>query len=179
MIRVKSKHRKLIYLIIAIIIAVFVILLLNWQQKGTTQHVSKDLKISLSYPKEWYIDDRYQSILLTDYKTNQNRNDKPSAEQVEIYISEFSNCFSSLEDDLKYPACGEGKEDRPDEIISKDIKQVSGGTFYKYTTRTPSNEELVHYFLKNGNKILQISKEPDPSQYEKEFEEIINSIRFL
>ena len=53
------------------------------------------------------------------------------------------------------------------------------GTFYIYTIEDSREEQQTYYYLQKGDKILQISKEPDPSQFEKEFEEIINSITFL
>ena len=174
---INKNLRLLIFIVIAVVL---VSAFITYQQKSTTaQHVGNDLKISLNYPKGWYIDDRYRSILLTDYETNQNKNDSPSPEQMEIYISEFSNCFPTIEEDLKYPACGENKLDGPDEIVSKKTHKTLGGIFYKYVTKTPKGVENVYYFVVNDDRILQISKEPDPSQHEKEFEEIVNSIKFL
>lgn len=187
----KQKQRQTINL--SLLIVVLVAIMIGWiiftriiasnnksiQRSAIVEHVSSDLKISLEYPSGWYIDDRYQSILLTSYKTSQNKNDHPSAEQIEIYIREFSNCFSSIEEDLQYPACGERKEGDPNKITFKEKKAVSGGEFYKYITRTPTNEELVYYLLERGDRLLRISKQPDPSQFEKEFEEIVNSIKFL
>ena len=175
---INKNLRLLIFIVIAVVL---VSAFITYQQKSTTaQHVGNDLKISLNYPKGWYIDDRYRSILLTDYETNQNKNDSPSPEQMEIYISEFSNCFPTIEEDLKYPACGEGGPEVPlNEIVSRETEDLPGGTFYKYVVRSStSGKEFTFYLLENDDRILQISKEPDPSQYEEEFEEIINSIRF-
>ena len=179
--KLRNYKFKLPLLFIILILTVVFGLIVYTQgarQSAVVQRVSQDLKISLSYPRGWYIDDRYHSILLTDYKTNLNRDDKPSNNQIEIYIREFSNCFPSLEEDLKYPACGQRKDGQPNNIISKETKQVPGGTFYKYITKSPENKEFVYYFLERGDRLLQISKEPDPSKFEKEFKEIINSIRF-
>lgn len=153
----------------------------NLSRASVIQHVSKDLKISLSYPSNWYVDDRYQSILLSDYKTSQNRNDNPSVNQIEVYLSEFSaGCHSSIEENLKDPACGEGGPTvQANQIITKESRAVQGGTFYKYVIQSPSNNESTYYLIEHGDRVLQISKEPDPSQHEEEFEDIINSIKFL
>ena len=175
----KIKNRKLkLPIFITIVVALVFALIFYWQKPATVQHVSKDLKISLSYPNGWFIDDEDFSILLASYKTYIGQNSRPNPQQLKIFIDRFSNCFPSIEEDLRYPACGQREDGQANEIVFKEIKDKSGGTYYKYVTRTPEDKELVYYFLEKGDKILQISKEPDPSQYEKEFEEIVNSIRF-
>lgn len=177
----KQTQKFKIILIFAILIFFALGFLFYFQnsKSGKVNHISEDLKISLTYPKGWYIDDRYQSILLTNYETNQNERNEPSSNQVKIYISNFSSCFPSIEEDLRYPACGENKLDGPDEIVSRDIEKTKGGTFHKYITRTPRKDEIIYYLLENGDRTIEISKEPDPSKFEKEFEEIINSMNFL
>ncbi len=177
----KIKIKKLrLPLIIALVVALVFTLIIYWQKPATAQHVSKDLKISLSYPKGWYIDNRDYAILLTDYYTNLNRDDKPSNNQIELYIREFSGCHPTIEENLKDPGCGEGGPGiKPNEITFKEVSQIPGGTFYKYIVKSPSGNEFTFYLLENGERTLNISKKPDPSQHEKEFEEIINSIKFL
>lgn len=141
---------------------------------------SRDLKISFRYSKEWFLDEQYPMILLTNYKTNLNRDDKPNNDQIEILLSNFSGCFSSIEENLIDPACGEGGlAVKKNEILSKETKQTSGGTFYKYLIATPKGNRLTYYLLEKDGRVLQLSKQPDPSQFEKEFEEIIDSIEFL
>ena len=143
-------------------------------------YTSKDLKISFKYPKNWFMDDRYQTILLTNYKTSQNEDMKPTSLQIDIMISKFSGCHPELEENLKDQACGEGgKTVTNNQILSKEMKQISGGTYYKYGIKTPKNNILTYYIIQKDNRILEISKKPDPSQFEKEFEELINSIQFL
>ncbi len=142
-------------------------------------YTSKDLKISFQYLKGWYVDDRYQRILLTTYKTSLNENVSPSPSEVELLISEFSYCFKTIEEDLIKPACGQGGPKSYNTIVSKQSKVVDGGTFYTYTVKSPNGKISAYYLLQNGDRILQISKQPDPSQFEKEFEDIINSIKFI
>jgi hypothetical protein len=142
-------------------------------------YTSKDLKISFKYPKDWYIDDRYQMILITNYNTNLNKDDKPTNDQIELLISNFNGCHDTLEENLIDPACGEGGPTvAKNKILSKETSQTKESTFYKYVVQTP-NSTLTYYLLKNNDKVLQIEKHPDPSQFDKEFEEIINSIEFL
>lgn len=177
----KKKINKL--LLIALALSIFILTLafaFLSQSSGIAHHVSEDLKISFDYPKAWYIDDRDYAILLTNYYTTQNRNDKPSGKQIELYIDNFNiGCKSTIEENLKDPGCGEGGPEVPfNEIISKETKKLPGGTYYKYVVRFPSGDQLTYRLLINENRVLKISKEPDPSQYEEEFEEIINSIKF-
>jgi len=149
------------------------------QQSGKVEHVSSDLKISLEYPKGWYVDDRDMNLLLTNYPSSLNKDLKPAGNQLELFISNFSGCHSTIEEDLRDPGCGEGGPTvKPSEIISKDARETQGGTFYKYVLKSPNNQ-FTYYLLQKGDRVLQISKSPDPSQYEKEFDQIINSIRFL
>lgn len=142
-------------------------------------YTSQASKISLSYPKDWYIDDRYQKLLITNYLTNLNRDDHPSEKQIELLISLFSGCHKTIEENLIDPACGEGGPTiKKNKILSKEMRETKGGTLYKYVVESPNNK-FTYYLLQNEDKILKISKQPDPSQFEKEFENLINSIRFL
>lgn len=142
-------------------------------------YTSQALKISFNYPKEWYLDDRYQRLLITNYVTNLNRDDKPSDEQIELLISYFTGCHKTIEENLIDPACGEGgPEVKKNKILSKEMRETKGGTFYKYIVEFP-NEKFTYYLLEKMDEVIKISKHPDPSQFEKEFEEIVNSIEFL
>ncbi len=173
------RKMKLPLIIVILIVLAFAFIIYS-KGSSTTHHVSKDLKISLSYPRGWYVDDRYHSILLTDYKTNQNKNDKPTLNQIEVNIDNFNaGCHTSIEENLKDPACGEGgPQVKPNEIIFKEVKQISDAIYYKYIVKSPSGNQFTFYLLEKGDRVMQISKKPDPSQHEKEFEEIVSSIRF-
>ncbi|OGH48157.1 MAG: hypothetical protein A3A51_03970 [Candidatus Levybacteria bacterium RIFCSPLOWO2_01_FULL_39_10] len=182
MIKVKNKHRKIFFLIIAILIAFSVVFFLSLQQTGTVKYISEDLKISFNYPNRWYVDEKDYDIILASYQTEIGDNSRPNSEQIKIFIDKFNiGCHQDIEKDLMDPACGEGGPEVPlNEIVSKETEDLPGGTFYKYIIKSPtSDEEFTFYLLENGDRILQISKEPDPSAYEEEFEEIIKSIRFL
>ena len=179
-----KKFRKINPLIL--IAGIIAVLFLGWifysqgtQQSSTIQYLSKDLKISLSYPKGWFIQEKDFNILLASYETRIGQNSRPNTNQIKIFIDNFSGCHPTIEENLKDPACGEGgPEIKPNEIISKEMKETSDATFYKYVVKSPSGNQFTFYLLENGDRVIQISKEPDPSQYEKEFEEIINSIKF-
>ena len=152
------------------------------QNTNLITYTNQDLKISFQYLREWYVDDRYRKILLTNYETNLNRDDKPSNNQIEILVDEFSGCHPDIEENLKDPACGEGGPSvQLNKILSKDVSQKKGGTFYTYVILSPDGREYTYYLLQKNNSdtILQISKQPDSSQFEREFENIINSITFL
>ena len=46
-------------------------------------------------------------------------------------------------------------------------------TVVKYVIKSPSSgNQFTFYLLEHGDRALQISKQPDPSKYEKEFDEI-------
>ena len=159
---------------IVLLVAAFII----YQQKSATiQHVSKDLKISLSYPRRWYIDDRYRTVLVTNYETNLNQNITSGNQQIEIQINNASLCQKSAEEDLIFGGCGEGQKVL-NKILNKESKKLSSGTLQVFRVQYPDSSEKTIYYIQNKNRILQISKRPDQSNYEKEFEEIINSIRF-
>lgn len=174
-----KKINKILLILALLILLIGGLLYFKNSRSEYVNHSSKDLKISLSYPKGWFIDDRYYSILLTSYETNQNNNTQPFLNQIEIQMDEFSKCFPSVEEDLMNPACGERKAEGPDKIIDKVARKTPGGVFYKYVTETPNGQKNIYYLLENDDRILKISRDPDPSNYDKEFEEIINSIRFL
>jgi len=191
----KKSLRIIITVIIVGVFILFVLISLNKKTQPLTQqylnhpqiqnakfktHTSQDLKISFRHPRDWYIDDRYRKVLITNYETNLNRDDKPSNNQIEILVDEFSGCHPDIEENLKDPACGEGGPSvAKNKIISKEIKQTKEGAFYRYIINTPKGNEWTYYLLEKGDKILQISKQPDPSQFEKEFDDIVESITFL
>lgn len=150
------------------------------QQGQLKSHTSEDLKISFTYPKDWYIYDKNFDVFITSYFTNHNEGKKPEHNQIEVGISNPGGCHEDVEENLIDPACGEGgSKVKPNKIIVKEVNQKQSGSFYKYIVEYPSGEKQTFYFFKSGDKILQISKEPDSSQFEKEFEEIVNSISFL
>jgi hypothetical protein len=153
----------------------------NSTQVGSTKtYVGTDLKISFDYPSSWYIDDQYPFILITNYYTSLNDNVKPKFNQMELIVSQYSSCYPDYEDNLIYPGCGEGGEASKNTIVSKEGRLVQAGTFYKYVVKTPRDQQFVYYILyKDAKHILQIEKHPDPSQYEEEFTNIVNSLRFL
>ncbi len=177
----KTNYLVLVVLIIVVAVAikfVYANLFFN-KPSSNSEYASRDLGVSLSYPKDWYINEKDLSILLTSYQTRFGQNSQPSESQIKIFIDNFSGCHSTIEENLKDPACGEGGPSvKLNEITLKDSRETGGGTFYKYVVKSP-NKQFVYYLLQNGERVLQISKQPDPSQYEKEFDEIFNSIRFL
>lgn len=141
---------------------------------------SQDLKIIFNYPKGWFVNEKDFDIMITSYETRIGENKAPTSNEIKIFVGFFSNCFPDYERDLIYPGCGEGGEESKNTIVSKESREVQAGTFYKYVIRTHSGEDLIYYLLyKDDKNILKIDKSPDPSQFEKEFEEIVNSIKFL
>lgn len=140
-------------------------------------YTSKDLKISFKYPKDWYVDEKDYNIIITSFKTKIGEGKAPSEGQIKIVVDNYSGCFPTLEEDLINPACGQGKV--KNKIFSKETKQTSGGEFLKYTLDSYDENQRVQYFFQKGDKILDIEKHPDPSQFEKEFEQIVNAIKFL
>lgn len=191
----KSKPHSIAYLPLIIVVAIgllfaWIIYSQSFSSLGTdTQKYSKsldsipytsqDLNISFNYPKDWHIDDRDMNLLLTNYPSSLNKDLKPTDNQLELFMSSFSGCHPTVEENLKDPGCGEGGPSvKPNEIISKDYRQTAGGIFYKYTVKTP-NTQLTFYLLQNGDRVLQLSKQPDPSEFETEFDQIVDSIKFL
>ncbi|OGE02678.1 hypothetical protein A3G16_01730 [Candidatus Curtissbacteria bacterium RIFCSPLOWO2_12_FULL_41_16] len=140
-------------------------------------YTSQDLKISFRYQNGWYIEEEYPFVLISNFESSLHRNIDLQNNQVEIMIKEFSGCFQTLEEDLIDPACGQGKV--KNKIISKDVRQTPGGEFLKYTLESYDENQRTQYFFRKGDKILDIEKHPDPSQFEKEFEDLVNSIQFL
>ncbi|OGH38512.1 MAG: hypothetical protein A2905_04370 [Candidatus Levybacteria bacterium RIFCSPLOWO2_01_FULL_36_10] len=146
------------------------------------EYRSQDLKISFSYPKDWYVYEKDWSILLASYKTRIGENSSPRDSQLKIFIDIYSGgCYTEIEKNLKDPSCGEGGPSvKPNEIKSKEVVQKKNVVFYKYIVAYPTGKQVTFYLLEKigGDKILQISKKPDLSQFEKEFMDIINSITF-
>lgn len=140
---------------------------------------SKDLKISLDYPKNWYLEEKNYNIMLTTYPSSIGDNKTPTAKDLKIFFEIFMGCHDSLEENLIDPACGNGglavNENR---IISKEERKTKAGTFYKYIVQSPKNK-YTYYFLEGKNKIIRIEKTPGESQFEKEFEDLVNSIQFI
>lgn len=142
-------------------------------------YTSKDLKISFSYPGSWQVSEKDFDIMITSYKTRIGENKEPSNNEMRIFINNYSRCLPNLEEDLINPACGEGGKKSKNQIISKDTRSTSSGTFFKYVIKVSDNNNYTFYFLQKGERILDIEKTPDPSQFETEFNQIVDSIRFL
>jgi uncharacterized protein YxeA len=149
----------------------------NTLEEQLQSYSSQDLKISFKYPKAWYIDDEYPFVLISNFKSSLHQDVEVKDNQVEVFIKEFSGCFPTLEEDLIDPACGQGKQ--KNKIISKEVNETPDGEFLKYTLDSHDENQRIQYFFQKGNRILDIEKRPDPSQFEEEFEEIVNSIKFL
>lgn len=147
------------------------------QNSELREYTSQSLKILFKYPNGWYVDEKDFDIMITSYKTKIGENKPPKSNEMKIFINNYSGCSPTLEKDLVDPACGQGKI--KNKIISKDTKQTPGGEFLKYTLDSYDENQRNQYFFQKGEKILDIEKHPDPSQFEKEFDEIVNSIKFL
>lgn len=145
----------------------------------TQIYTSKDLKISFAYPENWYVDEKDYDIMITSYQTVIGENKSPNPNEIKIFIDNFNGCHKTIEENLIDPACGEGgTKVEKNKILSKEMRQANDGTFYKYKVQTP-NTQFTYYLLQKSDKVLQIEKHPDPSQFEKEFEQIVNAIKFL
>lgn len=141
-------------------------------------HTSQDLKISFQYLREWNVDEKNGNVLITSYRTFIGQGKKATTNQVRLNITRASLCQKTLDEDVLLGGCGEGKNTK-NEVLSKDIKKVLSGSFIVYKIKYPTGQLDTSYYLQHEDVILQISKQPDPSQFEKEFEEIVNSITFL
>lgn len=149
------------------------------KDRNLNNHTNKDLKIALEYPASWYLDEKDFEIMITSYKSKIGENKKPKEEEFKLFLSMTSLCQDSIEKNLIHGGCGENQKVL-NIIQKKEISALSNGnTFYKFLVRYPDKSENWSYYLEKDGKILQISKTPDPSQFEKEFEEIVNSIRFI
>lgn len=141
---------------------------------------SEDLKVSFKYPGNWFLNEKDFEIMITSFKTTFGENKQPTETQIKTFINEYGGgCHKTIDENLKDPACGEGgPRVKPNEIISKEVKDLNGSKFYKYLVKYPSGESHRFYFLEKGDRILQIDKIPDPSLFDEEFEAIIKSIKF-
>lgn len=187
-----SKHTFLLILLIASIFGFLVFLKTNStkipstvslnainQNANVNTYTSQNLKISFKYPQNWYIEDEHPFLLVSNFKSSLHKNVKLQSNQIEVLISNFNGCHKTIEENLIDPACGEGGLTvAKNKIMSKDVRQTPGGTFYKYMVQTPNNQ-FTYYLLEKEGRVLQIEKKPDPSQFGKEFEDIVNSIRFI
>src|SRR3989338_1119491 len=80
----------------------------NTQNSDLQTYTSQALKISFSYPKDWIVNEKDYSILISSYKTRIGENVSPNKEQIKMFIDKFSGCHMTIEENLKDPACGEG-----------------------------------------------------------------------
>ncbi len=179
----KSKTGKTNQLVIIGTIVLLVVGSVFWvktylKSSSGVSYTSKDLKLSFQYPNGWILDEKNREILIANYKTSLNQNNQPEIDQVAIIFDNASLCQPTLDEEVLKGGCGEGVNSR-NTILSKTAKEYPGGSFIVYAIRYPTEQEDTFYYFQNADKILQISKQPDPSLFEKEFESIINSIRFL
>lgn len=192
----KETKKSLRLIIIALIVWLFILLVLislSKRPQPTTQqylnqpqlqnakfktHTSLDLKIYFQYPNGWYVDEKNGNVLITSYRTFIGEGKKAAANQVRLNITRAILCQKTLDEDVLLGGCGEGKNTK-NEILSKDIEKVPSGSFITYKIKYPNGQLDTFYYLQHDDTILQISKQPDPSNFEKEFEDIVNSIRFL
>ena len=155
------------------------ILKTNTEIDKLKSYTSQDLKISFEYPQNWYIDEKDLDVMITSYRTRIGENKSPKENEIKIFIDNFNGCHDTIEENLIDPACGQGGSTvKKNKILSKETRQTKGGTFYKYIVESP-NKNFTYYLFEKGDKVLQIEKLPDPSKFEKEFEEIVSAIKFL
>ncbi len=144
------------------------------------KYSSEDLKISFEYPDNWFVNEKNYFLIMTSYATKIGRNEQPTNSQIEVAIHKPGGCHATIDENLKDPSCGEeGQDVKLNEIVSKETEDLNGIKFHKYIIKYPSGKEQRFYFLEKGDRILQIDKNPDPSMFEKEFEETVKSIKFL
>lgn len=147
---------------------------------GIKKYTSSDLKITLEYPDSWFVNEKDFDLMISSFLTKFGTNDQPKNDQIKLFVNNFNGCFETIDKNLVDPACGEGGSDvKPNEIVSKETEDLNGGKFHKYLVKYPSGKEQKFYFLEKGDRILQIDKNPDPSVFDKEFEDIIKSIKFI
>lgn len=190
---IKKSNKKVTMVFIALSILVFLSLFLfyiNFNQQKRNQfalhdkpnninYMNKGLGITLRYPANWFIDDRYGMILLANYKTDLN---KKSINKLGNIIINFYNeevCDMSLDEQIQLGGCYTEGDWAPTEIIDKQTKILTSGTLLKYAIKHPQSGKQTIFYLQKGDRILKISKSPDNSVFDEEFEEIINSIKFL
>lgn len=140
-------------------------------------HISNDLKISFKYLSKWLVNEKNRDILVTSYVTNIGEGKLPDDNQIRITIDQASLCQKTLDEEVLKGGCGEGVNSE-NKILSKDIKELQSGTFSTYKIKYPSGQETTVYYLQKAERVLQITKNPDPSKLEKEFNDLINSIEF-
>lgn len=149
------------------------------QQTQNKSYKSKDLNISFSYPQDWFVNEKDFDLMITSFPTKFGENAQPERNQIKFFINEYHGCHETIDENLEDPACGEGgPKVKPNEILSKETEDINGMKFYKYLVKYPDGKQQRFYFLEKGDRVLQIDKDPDPSMLEKEFEEIVKSIKF-
>ncbi len=186
----QKKQNNIFLLLIAVVIIVigsFVFLkttrisnstLTIKQEKLTHQYTSNAINISFQYPQGWYVDEKNKKTVVTSYSSQIGDGIEPTERELRITIITASLCQPTLDEDVLKGGCGEEMHSR-NTILSKSTKEYSGGTFITYAIQYSTGEKDTFYYLQKGDRILQISKQPDPSQFENEFEKIISSIEFL
>lgn len=131
------------------------------------------------YPHSWYLNESYSDVVVTNYPYTPHNNYIPQSDDIKIEMSEVVFCSETLDQDIISWGCGEGNQ-VANTILDKKIRKVKGGTFLLYTVLSPqTGREQRLYYLQNDKRLLQISKRPDSSKFDKEFELLISSITFL
>lgn len=142
------------------------------------EYVSEKLALSYRYPKDWVIQEKDLSIYIVSSNNDEELNDASKRAKVEIYIKDANLCQSTIDEEFEKGGCGEVSGISKDRI-NRNTYNLKSGILYKYIISYTQNPQQTFYYLEKGDRLLQISKEPDPSEYDQEFEEIINSIKFL
>lgn len=183
----KMGVKKIVLLSVGVLIVVAIILLVKNEYGPKDANItavkyktyqSNDLKIIFNYPVKWYMQEKNREVMITSYETTMGDNLKPTSSQVKIFIDNASLCQPTLDQEIALGGCGEGLNTK-NEILSKIVEKVPAGDFVSYAIKYPTGQDATLYYLKQKDRILHISKKPDPSVFEKDFKDIIYSIRFL
>jgi hypothetical protein len=149
------------------------------ESKQYQEYSSKNLKISFMYPQSWYLTESYSDVVVTNYPYTPHNNYMPKSDEIKIEISEAVLCNETLDQDIISWGCGEGNQ-VANTILDKETRKIKSGTFLLYTVLSPQTGKKQRlYYLQNGKRFLQISKRPDSSKFDNEFEILISSIKLL
>jgi len=146
-------------------------------------YTSLDLMIKFEYPKTWYLNERFNDIIITTYNyLPGGKNPTPTSEQLLLFIHQYFLCFPTIEENLIDNSCGERGSEYRRTIVSKESRVAAGGTFYKYLVKLSDAEGgkiITYYFLKKRDQILLLELQSGLSKYQKEFDNLVDSIEFL
>lgn len=191
----KTRKKKIVYFMAGILLGFFLTLFFSWQivekknaetaavkgEKSEIKHntyTSKELNIAFTYPDNLFVKALSDRIIITNYKLGATNNYRPQEYEIEIQIAVI-DCGIELDEQVRLNGCGAQANWKPTKILHKEVEELSSGTLSTYIILPPSSPEAVRYFLQKENQVLEISKEPRDSYFEKEFSQIINSITFL